>query len=212
VLPALYTLAVSAAAVRPGPGTARRLLQRELAEPAYRQSPVERFGDWLQELWARLQQTALHASPLSTAAAVLAVAVLVALAVLVAARVRRETGGDTEPVGPVLTGEVSPAEHRAAASAALERGDHRTALVEAFRALAARATERGLLARRPGLTAHELAEELSPAFPDQREALAAAARSFEGVFYGDQPATAEDARALLALDDALRAARTAAVR
>jgi hypothetical protein len=207
VLPVLPVLAVSAAAVRPDPGTARRLLRQELARPAYRQSPVERFSDWLQDLWARLQQTALHASPLSTGAAVLAVAVLVALVVLVAGRVRRETGRRADVGAPALTGGLSPDEHRAAAAAALERGDHRTALVEAFRALVVRSTSRGLLAERPGLTAHELAEELSPLFPGQREALSAAARSFDVVFYGDQPATGEDARAVLALDDALLATR-----
>ena len=158
VLPVLPALAVSAAAVRPDPGTARDLLRRELARPAYRQSLVERFSDWLQDLWARLQQTALHASPLSTGAAVLAVAVLVAL-------------------------------------------------VEAFRTVALRSTRRGLLAERAALTAHELAEELSPLFPQQHEALRAAARSFDVVFYGDQPATADDARAVLALDDALQGTR-----
>ena len=207
VLPVLPALAVSAAAVRPDPGTARDLLRRELARPAYRQSLVERFSDWLQDLWARLQQTALHASPLSTGAAVLAVAVLVALVVLLAGRVRRETGRRADVDGPALTGGVSPAAHRAAAAAALERGDHRTALVEAFRTVALRSTRRGLLAERPALTAHELAEELSPLFPEQRDALAAAARSFDVVFYGDQPATADDARAVLALDEALQGAR-----
>jgi hypothetical protein len=196
----------------PDPGTARRLLQHELAEPAYRQSLVERFSDWLQDLWARLQQTALHASPLSTGAAILAVAVLVALAVLVAGRVRRETGGRPPADAAVLGSGVSPARHRAASAAALERGDHRTALVEAFRALAARSTQRGLLAERPGLTARELAEELSPLFPEHREALVAAARSFDVVLYGHQPATADDARAVLDLDDALGAARSAVPR
>ena len=59
--------------------------------------------------------------------------------------------------------DASPDEHRAAAEAALAAGRPDTALVEAFRALASRALGRGLVEPRPGLTAHELADDLSPA-------------------------------------------------
>jgi hypothetical protein len=198
---------LGAATARPDPDTARRLLQRELAGPAYRQSMLERFADWVRELWDRLQQTALHASPLSTGAAVLATAVLVALVVLVTGRARRESGRPPTADGHLLTGAVSPSGHRDAATAALTRGDHRTAVVEAFRALAVRSMLRGLLTERPGLTADELAAELSPLFPGQRDHLVAAAWSFDLAFYGDQTPAAEDARAVLDLDDVLGATR-----
>ena len=64
--------------------------------------------------------------------------------------------------------QTTPDEHRAAAVAALEAGDHDAALVDAFRAVASRALRRGLVDDRPGLTAHELAADLGPTFPDAR--------------------------------------------
>jgi len=75
--------------------------------------------------------------------------------------------------------------------------------------MAVRAVRRGVAEERPGLTAHELATDLGPAFPDQAERLRAASVLFDLVFYGDQPASADDARSVLDLDDALRTSRPA---
>jgi hypothetical protein len=104
-----------------------------------------------------------------------------------------------------------PAEtHRVAAEAALAAGDHAQAIVEGFRAVAARAVHRGVLDERPGRTAHELATELAPLLPDHARALTDASAVFDLVFYGHQPAQEADARSVLALDDDLRIARPAA--
>ncbi len=81
--------------------------------------------------------------------------------------------------------------------------------MEAFRALASRSLRRGLVDERPALTAHELAADLTAAFPDRAGDLVDAAALFDRVFYGHQRATAEAATAVLALDDALRTARPA---
>ncbi len=199
--------AVTAAAVRPDPGQARSWVRRELSRPEYDRSLSERFLSWVGDLWAGLSRAALDASPLSTGAAVLALVVLVALAVVLAGRVRREAPRARQDGGLLVAAEVSADQHRAAARAAVEVGDHDDALVEAFRAVASRALERGLLEPRPGLTAHELAADLGPAFPEQQSALTEAAVLFDEVFYGHRPATAAHARSVLDLDDALREAR-----
>jgi hypothetical protein len=163
------------------------------------------------EQWDRLQAAALGASPLSTAAALVVVTLLVVVVVLVASRVRRDPASATGTgVGPV-DGLMSADEHRRAATTALESGRYDIALVEAFRAIAARAVQRGVLEERPGLTAHELAVGLAPFFPDHAAALAEASAKFDLVFYGDLPATGDDARSVLELDEALRMARPARV-
>lgn len=194
--------------LRPDPDQARTWVERELSRPEYHEDLLTRFYGWLQDLWSQLQLRALGASPLSTAAAVVLLAVLVVLVVLVLGRVRREPvrGGEA---GVLVPGSVSAEQHRTAAESALTDGAFDRAVVEAFRALAVRAVRRGVAEERPGLTAHELATELGPAFPDQAERLRAASVLFDLVFYGDQPASAGDARAVLALDDELRTARPA---
>ena len=197
------------AAVRPEPGPARAWVERELTRPEYQRSLTDRFLSWLGDLWHELSLTALAASPLSTAAAVSALVVLAAALLLVAGRVRREPLRQARDGGSLVAQERSPEEHRAAADAALADGRYDAALVEAFRAVAARAVRRGVLDGRPGLTAHELAADLSPVFPDHAAELARAAVLFDVVFYGDQPASPADARSVLHLDEALRGARPA---
>jgi hypothetical protein len=198
-------------ALRPDPETARSWVERELSRPEYHQSLLERLYGWLMEQWDRLQAAALDASPLSTAAAAVIVTLLVVAVVLVASRVRRDPVRATATAAGPVDGLLSADEHRRAAVAALESGRHDVALVEAFRAIAAGAVQRGVLQERPGLTAHELTVGLSPFFPDHAEGLAVASTKFDLVFYGDLPASAGDARAVLALDESLREARPARV-
>jgi hypothetical protein len=199
----------SVATLRPDPDQARSWVERELSRPAYQQDPFTRFLGWLHHLWLQLQRSALDASPLSTAAAVVVVVVLVVLVALVVGLVRREPLRGSGEAAVLLPGRASAEEHRSAAEHALADGDHDRALVEGFRAVAVRAVHRGVVEERPGLTADELAAELGPSFPEHAERLRAAALLFDLVFYGDQPATADDARSVLDLDDALRTARPA---
>jgi hypothetical protein len=200
--------------IRPDPGPARSWVERELGRSPYRQSLVQRFLSWLGDQWQQLQASALGASPLSTAAAALVLVVLVVLLVLVVSRVRREPlrASGRHPV--LGQGPVSAQEHRAAADLALVAGDLGSAVVEGFRAVAARALERGVLEERPGRTAHELAAELAPVFPGFAAELVDCSALFDRVFYGEwsEPGpvvgvTAQDARRVLDLDDGLRAAR-----
>jgi Domain of unknown function (DUF4129) len=206
-MPSLWSLA--GAAIRPDPGPARTWVERELGRPEYHQSLVERFFGWLQELWERLQVSALNASPLSTGAAVLTLAVLAVLVGLLVSRARREPSRTVQHDGVLGPGAVSAQQHRDAALAALARASFGEAVVEAFRAVATRSVERGLLQERPGLTAHELAESLAPVFPAQVAALREAALRFDLVFYGGQRAVEADARAVLDLDERLHRTRPA---
>jgi hypothetical protein len=210
----------AAGAIRPGPGPARSWLERELSRPDYRRSIGERVLSWLGDHWARLQAVALDATPLSTGAAALLLVALVVLAVTVAARVRREALRPEGPVEQLSTPLVTAGEHRSTAEAALATGDFGRAVVEAFRALAARSAERGVLDEQPGRTAHELATALVPVFPARAADLEAAAALFDQAFYGSRSVgprwqgdggtvDGADARAVLDLDDALRSARAA---
>ena len=196
-------------AVRPDPDQARSWVERELSRPEYQRSLRERFLAWLEDVWNSLTHASVQASPVSTAIVVVLVVGLIALVLVVAVRLRREPGGRRPPDGLLADRQTTPDERRASALAALEAGDYDAALVDAFRAVASRALRRGLVDDRPGLTAHELAVDLGPAFPEHAEALGRAAMLFDLVFYGDQPATAADARSVLDLDDALRTARPA---
>ncbi len=197
------------AALHPDPDTARSWLERELSRPEYHESLLEQLRNWLGEVWLRLQSAALGASPLSTAAFVVVLVLLVVLVVLVATRVRNDPARHGQRGALLVDGVMNADEHRRVAEACLASGDLDVALVEGFRAIATRAVQRGVLEDRPGLTAHELTVGLRPAFPGHADELASASTLFDLVFYGDQPATAADARAVLGLDEALRLARPA---
>ncbi|HEX6577528.1 MAG TPA: DUF4129 domain-containing protein, partial [Jiangellaceae bacterium] len=98
-------------------------------------------------------------------------------------------------------------EYRRNADAAAARGDWRAAVVERFRAVIAGLEERGVLDRRPDRTADEAAADAGTALPSIDAPLAAGARLFDGVLYGDLSATADDDAALRRLDDDARTAR-----
>ena len=196
-------------AIKPDPDRARAWLERELARPEYRRGLLERFGSWLGNLWDRLTGVTGGFSPLSTAAAIVLLVLLLVLIGVVATRLRREPAARRDSAVLLDAAATSPDEHRARAEAALREGRFDDALVEAFRALASRSLRRGLVEERPALTAHELAADLTVAFPDRTEQLAGAADLFDRIFYGHQQATADDATDVLALDEALRTTRPA---
>jgi hypothetical protein len=208
-LPALLALSQPVGALHPDPGQARDWLQRELSRPEYHEGLRERFLAWLSDVWSSMTVGALSASGLSVLAIVFVVVVAAVVAALLVSRVRPEPGAGRRDGAALVSRADSPDELRAAAERALAAGELDRALVEAFRALATRAIGRGLVEERPGLTAHELADDLAPRFPPRAEALRDAATRFDTVFYGHLAATEHDARAVLDLDDALRRERPA---
>ena len=206
--PVLLAMSPSAA-LHPDPGQARDWLRRELSRPEYHEGLRERFFTWISEWWNSLTTGALSANGLSVLAIVFVVVLAAVVAALLLSRVRPESRGASRGGGVLTDRPVSPDELRAAAEQALAAGELDRALVEAFRALATRAIGRGLVEERPGLTAHELADDLAPRFPRHAGGLRDAATRFDSVFYGHLAAIERDARAVLDLDDALRRERPA---
>ncbi|GAB3200301.1 DUF4129 domain-containing protein [Nocardioides hungaricus] len=188
----------------PGPDEARRLLQRELVRPEYRdRSLVEEVFDWVDRLVSGAIDAATGAPPLSTFLAMVAFLLLaLALAWLLSrARGTARASRDRAVVG--IHEVVTAAELRRRAERALAEGRHAEAVVEGFRALAVRQVERGRLDDLPGATAHEVAAALGAAYPEAAGRVDATAVLFDAVRYGDRPATREQAVGVLELDDAL---------
>jgi hypothetical protein len=188
----------------PSGGDGRSLLRRELLKPEYNdQALVSRFVEWLREKLLDGVGAASGSPPYTAFATMVLVVVLVLALVWLAGRVRTTRRAGT-PAGPALGEErLTAAELRQRAEAALADGRPEAALVDAFRALAVRQVEHVRIEDVPGATAHELAGLLEAAYPQLASRLAAAADRFDQVLYGDRPATPDQAREVLALDDDL---------
>ena len=188
----------------PSGSEARSKLRNELLHPEYhQQNLLQEILGWIERKVTSGIDAASQAPPLSTLMAMLIfVALALALAWLVS-RARR-TAREKDEKRAVLTEEVVTADElRARAEAALEAGRFEEAVVEAFRAVALRQVERGRLADTPGATAHEVAELLAREYAALADRVHASARLFDEVLYGDRPATREQARAVLTLDEDL---------
>jgi hypothetical protein len=192
----------------PSGDEARSWLRRELLHTEYhQQNLLERLLTGLQRLVERGLDAAAHAPPLSAFAAIVVLLLLVAALAWLLSRARR-TARRTPVDRPVLGHEAVPAVVlRARAEAALAEGRARDAVVDGFRALAVRQVESGRLDDAPGATAHEVADLLGARYPEQRQRVVGSARLFDVVLYGDRPATGEQARDVLALDDDLAGLR-----
>ncbi len=188
----------------PGPDEARSKLRRELLRPEYNeQNLVQRFLTWVERQLGKGLDAAATAPPLSTLAALLVLVALIALLGWLLSRAKR-TARTGEEARAVLTDEVITADElRARAESALADGRHEDAVVDAFRAVATRQVERGRLVDAPGATAHEVALALGHEFPHLRDRLDAGGLLFDAVLYGDRPASAVQARSVIALDDEL---------
>ncbi|MFF2045793.1 DUF4129 domain-containing protein [Kitasatospora sp. NPDC058170] len=114
-------------------------------------------------------------------------------------------------VQPVFgtAGPRSAAQYRAEAEAHAAAGRWPQAVREQMRALVRALEERTLLDTRPGRTADEAAAEAGRALPEHAAALAAAARSFDDIAYGERTADQAAYRLLHDLDRALERTRPA---
>lgn len=188
----------------PSPDDARSALRRELLKPDYHeQNLLERFVEWLRSQLDRGVGAALDLPALQTFAAMLLAVLLVAALVRLVSRARRSARGDKADQAVLVDETVTAADLRARAEQALAEGRHEDAVVNGFRALAARQVERGRLDETPGATAHEVAGQLAREYPEQQARVRAAATLFDAVLYGDRPATREQAVDVLALEDDL---------
>lgn len=191
----------------PSPDEGRSLLRRELLQPDYREDdPLARLLDWVVRAIARTLDAASSAPPLSTFFAMLVGLLLLLTLLWLVTRTRSARAAQQQARSAVPDDSVRADEWRARAEAAYAVGDHGTALVDGFRALAVRQVERGLLDDAPGATAHELAAALRDLHPGRERQVDEGARLFDLVLYGDREATADQARSVLSLDDELAGA------
>lgn len=188
----------------PSEDEARTLLRRELLRPEYQDSDLlGRVTQWLSRLFSSLLGDAADVPVLSFVAIVVVLFLLVLVVALLLGRLRRSGSAATATHSALLVERVSAAELRTRAEEALASGDATTAVVEAYRALAVRQVERRRIDDVPGATAHEVGEMLAEALPPHAESVREAATLFDLALYGEHPASAEQARTLLALDDLL---------
>jgi hypothetical protein len=191
--------------VLPGSDEARRWAVEELSKSEYR----EAAPGWLDGLWQNLMDwlRSLDGSGMDgTAAAPLigvGIAVVIAVAIILARprlNARSRPGDDVFDADTVF----SAADYRARAAAAAAAGEWGAAVVDCFRALVRTAEDRNILDARPGRTADEVARELAGPFGSEAQRLVWAARTFDGIRYGNEATDRDAYAAMLDLDTALQ--------
>ena len=187
----------------------RRLLRTELLRREYHEQNLwQRLVAWLGRLFDRSVHAASSSPSITVFVTMLVVALLLAGLLVVLSRLRRDRRRRQVRTGALLTDErVSAAELRRRAEASLAEGRHTEAVVDGFRAIATRQIERGRLDDEPGATAHEVAARLAASYPEAAPGVGRSADLFDATLYGDRPATGDDARDVLLLDDTLAGSR-----
>jgi|GEM_PF-256791 len=215
LLPAGVRLLGAAARVpvEPDREQARAAAIEELSKREYqaaRPGLFSRAVAWLIDQLSRVRLPEHTGSAIGLAAllAVIAAVVLFALArtggLRGAARLRT-------PAEVLAASRLDAAGHRAAADRHAAAGEWSAAVLERFRAIARLLEERAILAPSPGRTADEVAAEAAAWLPDLGADLAAAARAFDDVCYGDRRGTPQADAQLRGLDEAVRRARPLAL-
>lgn len=188
---------------------ARRAASEELAKPIYqdaRPGPVERFWSEVSELLAEVLERAAGASPGGYGGLLALLALLVVAAVAIRLKVGPLSRTDAD-TALFLGRPKSSRDYRAAAEKYAASGDWAAAVRERLRAVIRSLEERSLLEPRPGRTADEAAWEAGTVLPTCAEALRAAAREFDDIWYGGRSATAESNVRLRELDERVQASR-----
>jgi hypothetical protein len=181
---------------------ARRWLEQELASDIYHPQPslTQRFVEWLE----RLLSFDLGSGGPSFLLPVVIVVLLAVLVLVLVTVLRREVGRRGATAERLLdVPDVDSATLRRRARDAADHGDWEGAVLDGVRCIARSGVERVVLDDAPGRTAHEVALALADPFPTEATALLSAADAFDAVRYGRRPATAEQARDVIDLDDRL---------
>jgi hypothetical protein len=197
---------VSDIPVTPDAETARQWAADELAKAAYQphsDSPPEKAQSWIADFLNSLDNLWSGLGAGGAALAILVIALVVAAVVFAV-------------VGPMRRARRRAREHlvfeddtrdaatmRASAEQAAERGLWRLAVLERYRGVIRSLEERDLIPERPGMTAHEAAEQTARRFPDVRHLVGYCSDVFDGVRYGHSEATSEDYDKMVSLDRAL---------
>lgn len=189
----------------------RRLLREELLHAEYHRTGLwNRLLDWVGRLFRGGVDAASGSSLLTALVTIVVVLLLLVGLILLLSRVRRDRRRRRR-AQPVLPADRPAADVlRRRAEEALATGRFSDAVVDGFRALATRQVERGHLEDRPGATAHEIAATLAATYAGPGPRIRDAADVFDATRYGERPATGEQARRVLDLDDELAQAPAAA--
>ncbi|MGW4637826.1 DUF4129 domain-containing protein [Sphaerisporangium sp. NPDC004334] len=196
-----------------GRDEARRRAVEELVKPEYQQeSLVERAFRLFQEFIDGLFDSAPGGVPGGVLALLAVLLVVVALAALLLWQARRATGARRAAAEGLFGPKARTAEeHRAEAERLAGESRWAEAVQERLRAIARDLEDRAIVAPQAGRTADELAAEAGRELPALAPALAAAARLFDDVTYGQAPGTPEGYRSVAELDAGVAAARPAAL-
>lgn len=185
-------------ALFPDPGTGRQWLREELSRPKYRESLVDRFNRWFDELVAGLQDVGNVG--LDPVLALVLLVLLGAAAAFLLSRLRANPVSAERSAAVFAEARLSAAEHRRLAGSALGDGRWDEAVVEAVRALASGLFERGLVEEHTDVTVQELIAGTSRFFPQHRERLTRVGRTFDATRYGGRAAHEAEARDAVALE------------
>lgn len=198
--------------VDPDAPEATRMLIEELSKAPYqvaRPTPFDlaakAVSDWLQSL----QLGAAQGPPalgLTVVVAIVIAALVVAFLLFGLPRLNRRsrvTGSLFGDDDARTAARIRQDAERAAAA-----GDYSTAVMEMFRSIARGLAERTIVTTTPGTTARGFAERTGLAFPGLAERLVTAAASFDGVRYLGRSGSAEEYRAIAALEAELRSSKS----
>ena len=183
----------------------------ELSKPVYRAAQPTLFdriakgiADWLDSLSLGDVEGA-PALGLGVVVTIIVVGLIVAFLIFGAPRLNRRSA-----VAGSLFGDDdarNAARIRQDAESAAGRGDHSTAVVEMFRAIARGLAERTIVTTTPGTTARDFARRAGLVFPALAERLVGSAVAFDEVRYLGRDGTAEQYRIMAALENDLSTAR-----
>lgn len=187
---------------------------RELADPIYHADDpgwVARIAQWVLERIEDLVNAAASVTPGGYLSLLVLLGVIIAAIVAIRLRIGPISRAAAGPRLLFDDGPVPSAQHRRHADEFAARGEWAEAVRARLRAIVRGLEERDLLDSRPGRTADEAARSAGAVLPQCAEDLAAAARTFDDVWYGGRTATAEMDAQLRAVDAAVAGARPVAL-
>ena len=191
-------------------GPAHDAARDELLNPAYHRhdpSLLDRAVSWF---WDQLDKALEGVGTATTGTTGLVLFTVVALVIGAAVWWRLGAPARTARSAVALfdgEGARTAEQHRAEARRLATAGVWNDAVREQMRALVRALEERTLLDPRPGRTTDEAAAEAGRALPAHAVALAAAARTFDTIAFGDAAADQDAYRLLSELDQALERTR-----
>lgn len=195
----------------PDADEARRLLEEELAKPAYVEAQPGFIERTLRDVLQGIARLLDGLGGLGAGPGTLVVAVGAALLVIVAVvlvRPRLNARGRRQQVTVFDdAAKRSSAYHRDRAAGLARDGDLNGAVTELLRAILRSAEERMVIEEQPGRTATEAAAQLGGVFPSLSADVAWLAGLFNETHYGNGTATAEDYRRASDVDSRLSAER-----